>query len=102
MVGWFRRVRLPPPSAGLGPFSSASAFLSLPLSGFAHCGLGVLVLVFSLPSFPLLRSASRVPVKQFFQLIFMPISFSFSFHPHLHLMVGALIFPTLLREGVCV
>ena len=25
--GWFRRVRLPPPAAGLGPFPSASIFL---------------------------------------------------------------------------
>ena len=50
MVGWFRRVRLPPPPplVFVRFFRRSPLFFFLALSGFARRGLGVLVLVFFL------------------------------------------------------
>ena len=78
VVGWFRRFRPPPSSAGLVPFPSASGFSFLALSGFARSGPGVFVLVFALSLFscaPLFASWLSN-----FHPIFMLISLSLSFH----------------------
>ena len=95
LVGCVRRF-CPPPFLWLvfGP-SFVRFFFSLAVSGFACFGLGVLVLVFSL--FPFLLC---VPPLVFWlsncHLIFMVISFPFSFNFHLHLICR----PRL--PGVCV
>ena len=89
-----------PPSAGLGPCPSASAFFfSLAFSGFARSGLGVLVCVCSFPL--LLRSPLRVLVKlSNVHLIFTLISF---FHPPFILIfISFLRAPPCRRQGVCV
>ena len=65
MVGWSRRIRLSPPPLVLVRFRRPPLFFFLSLSGFARCGLGVLVLVFSPSPVLLLHSPSRVPVKKF-------------------------------------
>ena len=48
MVGWLKRFRPPPPSAGLVPFPSASVFAFLAFSGFARSRPGAFLLVFAL------------------------------------------------------
>ena len=87
----FRRSRLvqarpsSSPPLALVRFHRPPLFFALSLSGFALCGLGVLVLVFSLSSFLLLRSPSRVPVKQFL----ISSSFSSHFHPlFIHMFIS--------------
>ena len=99
MVGWFRRFRLPPSLLVLLRLRRPPLFFSLAFSGFARSGPGVSVLVFSSSlffCFPLLvsRLSSFCP-------IFMLISFSSPFHPHLHLIHPDLNFLTLPR-AVCV
>ena len=76
LVGCVRRFRPPPSSCRCLARRPSAFFSSLALSGFARSGLGVLVLVFSLFSFVLLRSPSCVPVKYFV------ISLSSSSHLH--------------------
>ena len=61
VVGWFRRARPFPSSAGLVPCPSASAFLSLAFSGLPVLGYVSCVGVFSFPL--LLRSPLHVLVK---------------------------------------
>ena len=100
MVGWFRRVRLPPPALVLIRFRPPALFSSLTLSGFARCGLGVFMFVLSL-SFFLLRSPSRVPVKQFFISSSIPsnLLFSSSFSSHRR---GLIFPPSCVCVCVCV
>ena len=88
MVGWFRRVRpsIPPLRWSLSVSVGLRFFFSLAFSGFARSGPGVLVLVFSLCSSSLLlRSPSRVPVKQFSSHLHAHFTF-IAGHPHLHFM----------------
>ena len=61
VVGWFRRFRPSPPPLVLVRFRRPPFFFSLALSGFARSGPGVLVCVFSFPSF--FAFPSRVLVK---------------------------------------
>ena len=63
LLGCVRRFVHPPLLCLVVGPSPVRFFFSFPRSGFARSGLGVLVLVCSLFSFPLLRSPSRVPVK---------------------------------------
>ena len=88
MVGWFRRVRLPPPPLVFVRFRRPPFFFFLALSRFARGGLSVLVLVFVLVP-PLLffwgvpRLVFRLRNFSFhchFHLIFILFSASFSFH----------------------
>ena len=102
MVGWFRRVRLPPPPLVLVRFRRPPLFFSLAFSGFARSGPGVLVLVFSPSPLLLLRSPSRVSVKRSSHLIFISISSSSPFHFHFHLIVRALIVHPPAGGCVCV
>ena len=99
LVGCVRRFRpAPPPLVCVWPVVRP-LFFSLALSGFAHSGLGVLVLVF--PPFPFLFCVPRLVSRlRSCHLIFIVILFPCPFHLHLHLICRCLKKPRCC--GACV
>ena len=78
VVGWFRRVRPPPPPLVLFRFRLPPLFFFLAFSGFARVGPGFLVLVFF--SFPLRCVPLFASWLSNFHLIFIFTSYSFPFN----------------------